>query len=164
MLNELKQKLAIRQRKNHPALKKLAPGLRPVPYTRGGTKYNKTKEILVNARGKPYVVFIPAQVREEDKAILSNDLLRPNTLDMRFLRARDSDKAVFGDGYYNTRFFGLKPAVPSPGLPSVQPSVQPSAKQNKRCQKLLQKLARVNDRLHLHHHQTTFFDFFLHQL
>jgi hypothetical protein len=104
-----------------------------MPYRRGGTRYNKTKEILVNAKGRPYVVFIPAQVREEDKAILSNDLLRPNTLDMIFLKAKDTTTAVFGDGYYNARFFGLKPSVPKV--------------QNKKCKKLLQKLAQVEERL-----------------
>jgi len=155
MLNELKQRLAARgSQKNNSALRKLAPGLKPVPYIRGQqTRYNKTKEILVNTKGRPYVVFIPAQVREEDKVILSNDLLRPSTLDMLFLKAEDTNKAVFGDGYYNARFFGLKPSSPGPLVPSVGPlvpSVGPlvnPTKASKMCRKLQQKLARVNARL-----------------
>ena len=146
MMNELKQKLALRTTAiDSQVLKKLAPGLKPIPYIHGAsTRYNRTKEILVNAKGRPYVVFIPAQVREEDKVILSNDLLRPSTLDMIFLKSKDT-KAVFGDGYYNARFFGLKHSSPGPlgPLGPLGPVVVP----NKRCQQLLQKLAQVNARL-----------------
>lgn len=120
MIEELKQRFARGSNKTIlETIGRLAPGLRPVPYKRGIRNFDRTKQILVNAKGRPYIVFIPAQMRDQNREILSDERLRPSLLNMRFLRqSQDPQTAVFGNGYYNTRFFGLTSAGPVlPGVP-----------------------------------------------
>jgi hypothetical protein len=127
---------------------RLAPGLIPVPYKRGIRNFDRTKQILVNAKGRPFIVFIPSQMRDQNKEILSNDLLRPSLLDMRFLkRSQNPNAAVFGDGYYNARFFGLGGSPVQPYTPQ-QPDwpVVPYQNQTK-CNELRERLAMINAEL-----------------
>jgi uncharacterized small protein (DUF1192 family) len=136
VMAELKKRFA--SRGNKPMLEavgRLAPGLVPVPYQRGIRNFDQTKQILVNAMGRPFIVFIPAQMREQNKEILSDDRLRPSLLDMRFVRKSQSPgMAVFGDGYYNTKFFGTAP-TPTP--------VISTAEINARCNEIRDRIARL---------------------
>ena len=138
MITELKQRFA--SRGNKPmleALGRLAPGLVPVPYRRGIRNFDRTKQILVNATGRPFIVFIPAQMRDQNKEILSDSSLRPSLLDMRFVRKSESPSmAVFGDGYYNMRLFGNSPVPP---VPVVVNTV--------RCNELRDQIARLTSEL-----------------
>ena len=140
VIAELKQRFA--SRGNKPMLEavgRLAPGLVPVPYQRGIRNFDQTKQILVNAMGRPFIVFIPAQMREQNKEILSDDRLRPSLLDMRFVRKSQSPgMAVFGDGYYNTKFFGTTP-TPTP--------VISTAEINARCNEIRDRIARLTAEL-----------------
>ena len=140
VIAELKQRFA--SRGNKPMLEavgRLAPGLVPVPYQRGIRNFDQTKQILVNAMGRPFIVFIPAQMREQNKEILSDDRLRPSLLDMRFVRKSQSPgMAVFGDGYYNTKFFGTAP-TPTP--------VISTAEINARCNEIRDRIARLTAEL-----------------
>jgi hypothetical protein len=133
VIAELKKRFASRGNKSMlEAVGRLAPGLVPVPYQRGIRNFDQTKQILVNAMGRPFIVFIPAQMREQNKEILSDDRLRPSLLDMRFVRKSQSPgMAVFGDGYYNTKFFGT---APTPA-------------ENARCNELRDRIARINAEL-----------------
>jgi hypothetical protein len=133
VMAELKKRFASRGNKSMlEAVGRLAPGLVPVPYQRGIRNFDQTKQILVNAMGRPFIVFIPAQMREQNKEILSDDRLRPSLLDMRFVRKSQSPgMAVFGDGYYNTKFFGT---APTPA-------------ENARCNELRDRIARINAEL-----------------
>jgi hypothetical protein len=126
MIEELKRRFASKGNKEALAhIGRLAPGLMPVPYKRGIRNFDRTKQILINAKGRPFIVFIPSQMRNQNKEILSNDRLRPSLLDMRFLkRSQNPNTAVFGDGYYNARFFGLGGVQPTvPIVPFQQPMV-----------------------------------------
>ena len=136
---ELKKRFGRANKSVLEAVGRLAPGLVPVPYKKGIRNFDRTKQILVNATGRPFIVFIPSKMRDQNKEILSDDRLRPSIIDMRFVRkAQSPDMAVFGDGYYNSKFFGMGPGPePGPG-PSVT---------NTRCNEIRDEIARLTTEL-----------------
>jgi hypothetical protein len=130
MLNELKAKLATKR--NLPALREVGKLTSRTPlFFEQRDRFDPTKHILVNTAGRPFVVYIPAQMRDENKALLSSNKLRPSLLNMSFLK-RGTNKAVFGAGYYNRQFFGLSPPT------------KPASVENARCAELRRRLADVN--------------------
>jgi len=130
MIEELKAKLATKR--NRPALREVGKLTSKIPLLfEQRDRFDATKHILVNTTGRPFVVYIPAQMRDENKVLLSSNKLRPSLLNMSFLK-KGGSKAVFGAGYYNRQFFGLGPPA------------KPFSVENARCAELRRKLADVN--------------------